>query len=92
MLIAGSNPNSDYVVDGVKYPTQYKVEQFYPWYFNERRPEPQGLPTQLSYGGSSFTVTLTLDDLRGDVWNIARTKLVVIRPGFSTHGIVSFFY
>lgn len=34
-------------------------------------------------------VTLTLDDLRGEVLNIASTKVVVVRPGFSTHGIVS---
>ncbi|KAF5361893.1 hypothetical protein D9756_002032 [Leucocoprinus leucothites] len=87
VLIAGSNPNSDYATDGVKYPTQYKVERFYPSYYNARRPEPQGLPTQLSYGGSSFMITLTMDDLRGDISNIAKTKVVVIRPGFSTHSM-----
>ncbi|KXN90309.1 Galactose oxidase [Leucoagaricus sp. SymC.cos] len=86
VLVAGSNPNSDYATD-VKYPTQYKVETFYPPYYNTRRPEPQGLLTQLSYGGSSFTVTLTLDDLHGDITNIARTKVVVIRTGFSTHSM-----
>jgi hypothetical protein len=89
ILVAGSNPNSDYVEKGVKYPTQYKVELFYPWYYNSRRPEPEGLPTQLSYGGPSFIITLTLEDLGGDILNIGRTKVVVIRTGFSTHAMVS---
>ncbi|KAJ3574744.1 hypothetical protein NP233_g1539 [Leucocoprinus birnbaumii] len=87
VLVAGSNPNSDYAVDGVKYPTQYKVERFFPSYYNVRRPEPQGLPTELSYGGSSFMITLTVEDLGGEISNIAKTKVVVIRPGFSTHSM-----
>jgi hypothetical protein len=72
----------------VKYPTQYKIEQFFPSYYNTHRPEPQGLPTQLSYGGLGFMITLTMEDLRGDIDNIAKSKVVVIRPGFSTHTMV----
>ncbi|KAF9046801.1 copper radical oxidase [Hymenopellis radicata] len=86
VIISGSNPNPDYTVgDGVKYPTDYRVERFYPSYYNQRRPQPKGLLTQLTYGGSYFDVTLDSDDLFGDVSNIEKTKVVVIRTGFATH-------
>ncbi|KAF9024558.1 copper radical oxidase [Hymenopellis radicata] len=88
VIISGSNPNPDYTVgDGVKYPTDYRVERFYPSYYNERRPEPKGLLKQLSYGGSYFDVTLDSDDLFGDVTNIQKTKVVIIRTGFATHAM-----
>jgi hypothetical protein len=35
------------------YPTEYRIERFYPSYYNQRQPE-QGLPNQLFYGGSYF--------------------------------------
>ncbi|CDO76962.1 Copper radical oxidase [Trametes cinnabarina] len=85
VLVSGSNPHADYVVDGVKFPTEYRVEYFYPSYYNERRPQPQGLPDQLKYGGPYFNVTLTKDDLGGDVNNIKEASVVVLRTGFSTH-------
>ncbi|KAJ3486444.1 hypothetical protein NLI96_g4231 [Meripilus lineatus] len=86
VLISGSNPNADYNVGpNVKYPTEYRTEKFYPSYYNERRPEPQGLVTQLSYGGSYFNVTLTKDDLFGDSTNVQGAQVVLVRPGFSTH-------
>lgn len=90
VLISGSNPNADYNVGpNVKYPTEYRTEKFYPSYYNERRPEPQGLVTQLSYGGSYFNVTLTKDDLFGDSTNVQGAQVVLVRPGFSTHTMVS---
>ena len=90
MLISGSNPNPDYTVGpDVRFPTEYRVEKFYPSYFNERRPQPRGLLTQLSYGGAAFDVTLSSEDLFGDVNNVKTAKVVVIRPGFSTHTMVS---
>ncbi|KAG1739248.1 glyoxal oxidase [Suillus lakei] len=76
VLVAGSNPNSD-VNTTALYPTEYRMERFYPSYYNQRRPEPQGLPNQLSYGGSYFNVSLTLADLFA--------KVIVMRTGFSTH-------
>ena len=91
VFVSGSNPNSDYNITA-PYPTEYRVETFYPSYYNERRPEPQGLPTQLSYGGSYFNVSLTLDDLFGDAGNIQNASVVIIRTGFSTHTLVYFFY
>lgn len=88
VLISGSNPNADYNVgSGIKYPTDYRVERFYPSYFNERRPQPQGLPSSLSYGGPYFNVTLSSDDLGGSVSNVKNTTVVVIRTGFSTHAL-----
>ena len=88
VLVSGSNPNADYTVGkGVTYPTEYRVERFYPDYYNERRPEPQGLPSQLSYGGAYFNVTLSNDDLFGNVANAADATVVLIRPGFSTHAL-----
>ncbi|KZT10785.1 copper radical oxidase [Laetiporus sulphureus 93-53] len=86
VMVSGSNPNADYTVGAdVKYPTEYRVEYFYPSYYNTRRPEPQGLPTTLSYGGPYFNVSLTSDDLFGNVQNVKNTTVIVIRTGFSTH-------
>jgi len=63
------------------------MERFYPLYYNERRPQPAGLLSQLSYGGPSFDVTLSSDDLSGDAHNAANATVVIIRPGFATHGM-----
>ncbi|KAJ7650953.1 copper radical oxidase [Roridomyces roridus] len=88
VLVSGSNPNSDYNVgSGVKYPTEYRVERFYPSYYNEPRPQPAGLLSQLSYGGPSFDVFLSSDDLSGDAQNAANATVVIIRTGFSTHSM-----
>ncbi|KAI0779446.1 copper radical oxidase [Fomes fomentarius] len=85
VFVSGSNPHADYAVDDVKFVTEYRVEYFYPEYYNERRPEPEGILSQLSYGGDYFNVTLSKDDLKGDVNNVKNTKVVIIRTGFSTH-------
>ena len=89
VFVSGSNPHADYAVDDVKFPTEYRVEYFYPEYYNERRPEPEGILSQLSYGGDYFNVTLSKDDLKGDVSNVNKTKVIVLRTGFSTHTMVS---
>ncbi|KAL5507236.1 hypothetical protein ACEPAH_6692 [Sanghuangporus vaninii] len=86
VFVTGSNPNADYN-QGVTYPTEYRVERFYPSYFNERRPQPQGLPTTLSYGGAYFDVTLSKDDLFGNSSNVQSVTVVVVRTGFSTHAL-----
>ncbi|KDQ12600.1 hypothetical protein BOTBODRAFT_176282 [Botryobasidium botryosum FD-172 SS1] len=88
IFVTGSNPNPDYTVGpNVAYPTEYRVERFYPSYYSKTRPNPQGILDQLSYGGSYFNVTLALDDLAGDYNNVKSTTVVVIRPGFSTHAM-----
>ncbi|CAE6420205.1 hypothetical protein ACGC1H_004865 [Rhizoctonia solani] len=88
VFVTGSNPNADYNVgSNIKYPTEYRVERFYPSYYSERRPEPNGLLSQLGYGGNYFNVTLSKDDLFGNVSMISTAKVVLIRPGFSTHAM-----
>jgi Domain of unknown function (DUF1929) len=86
VLIAGSNPHADYNMT-TKYTTEYRVERFYPLYYNKRRPEPKGLPTSLSYGGKYFDVQLSSQDLSGNQANLKSTKVMVIKTGFSTHAI-----
>ena len=90
VFVSGSNPNPDYVAPGpgVTYATEYRVERFYPWYYDKRRPEPKGVPTTLSYGGNYWQANLTVQDLNNDpATYIQKTKAVVIRTGFSTHAI-----
>lgn len=90
VFVSGSNPNSDYnVAPGVTYKTEYRTERFYPSYYNERRPEPTGLLKQLSYGGPSFNVSLSADDLSNDVNNIKDATVIIVRTGFSTHAMVN---
>lgn len=89
VFVSGSNPNPDYTVGpDVEFPTEYRVEKFYPWYYNEPRPEPQGLPSSLSYGGPYFNVSLSSESLNGQTNSLENTTVVVIRPGFSTHALV----
>lgn len=69
---------------GYPYFTEYRVERFYPDYYLKPRPQPTGLPTTLGYGGNYFDVTLPASSLN-ETMAIEQTKVVVIRPGFSTH-------
>jgi hypothetical protein len=86
VFVAGSNPNPDYTVGPtVTYPWEDRTEIFYPWYYNQHRPEPQGLPTNLTYGGGYFNVSLSLSDLDNVASNINNTNAIVIRTGYSTH-------
>jgi len=88
VFISGSNPNPDYTVGpNVKYPTEYRTERFYPWYYNLTRPQPTGLINPIGYGGSYFNVNLTKADLQDSVANVNSTKAIIIRTGFSTHGL-----
>ncbi|KAK2467883.1 hypothetical protein APHAL10511_000178 [Amanita phalloides] len=88
VLVSGSNPNEDYTVgQGIEYPTEYRTERFYPSYYSQRRPQPVGIPSQLSYGGPSFNITLGSDDLFGNVQNLESATVNIIRTGFSTHAM-----
>ena len=88
-MVSGSNPNPDYTVGpDVKYPTEYRTELFYPSYYNERRPQPNGMLAAYTYGGPYFNVFLDAEDLSNDLSNVNQTKVVIIRPGFSTHCMV----
>ncbi|KAG8896391.1 hypothetical protein FRB99_008918 [Tulasnella sp. 403] len=87
--ISGSNPNPDFVSpsSGAKYPTRSSVERFFPAYYNKPRPDPQNLPTTLGYGGPAWNITLQASDLGGSMSNLPTAKVVIIRPGFSTHAM-----
>ncbi|KAG8983705.1 hypothetical protein FRB90_005824, partial [Tulasnella sp. 427] len=88
VFIAGSSPHPDVVTQNTIYPTEYRVERFYPWYYQKTRPAPQGLPASLSYGGDMFNVTLTAADLNQDgATALEETTVVVIRTGYATHAI-----
>ncbi|ELU44643.1 copper radical oxidase [Rhizoctonia solani AG-1 IA] len=86
VFISGSNPNADFVGPdmGYKYPTEYRVELFYPEYYNEHRPEPKGVPETLTYGGKYFNLTMTKGDVNG---HYDKMKVVIMRTGFSTHAM-----
>ncbi|KAF8334884.1 glyoxal oxidase N-terminus-domain-containing protein, partial [Cantharellus anzutake] len=88
VFIAGSNPNND--VQTRLFPTEYRTEKFFPWYYNHARPQPIGaIPGRLSYGGNFFTIRLRGASLQGLTPGVAatRSKAVIIRTGFSTHGV-----
>ena len=87
VLVSGSNPHPDAVMSGTKFPTEYRVEIFYPSYFNARRPQPSGIPSQIGYGGPFFNISLSATDLSNDVQKIQNTSATCIRPGFSTHAM-----
>lgn len=60
--------------------------QFYPDYWGKTKPEPQGLPTTLSYGGDYFNVTLPASAF-AQTSDVNTTTFVVERTGFSTHAM-----
>jgi len=93
---AGSNPNADYIprkgyVDSngltYQFPTEYRVETFYPDYYDANRPTPTGLPSNLTYGGNYFDIDLSASDLDNDIQNVDTVKVVVMRTGYSTHAM-----
>jgi hypothetical protein len=86
VFIAGSNPHADYTPNKI-YATEYRVEIFYPLYYNSRRPQPSGIPANISYGGPSFDIQLSSADLSGNLTNVNNTKVVLVRTGFSTHAL-----
>lgn len=96
VVVAGSNPNADWVSEANPIParpTPYKyfsdtsIEVFYPDYYDKARPAPTGMPSVIKYGGDGFDVELSKADLGETQANIARTTAVIIRTGFSTHAM-----
>ncbi|OCF30659.1 glyoxal oxidase [Kwoniella heveanensis CBS 569] len=81
IFIAGSNPNKDFT--STQWRSRTDSERWYPWYYNEKRPEYDGMPDALSYGGASFNLTMVGTDEAA----AKNTKVVVIRGGFNTHAI-----
>ena len=88
VIVAGSNPNVDVNTTTV-FPTTYKAEIFYPPYFSAAvRPSPQNVPKTISYGGSSFDITVPASSYSGSANDAADNSTVVLmRPGFTTHAM-----
>jgi hypothetical protein len=88
VMIAGSNPNVDVNLTA-KYPTTYAVEIFYPDYFSATtRPQPSGIPSNLSYGGDPFDITVPASSYSGSSNDAADSAIIsVVRPGWTTHGM-----
>lgn len=80
ILISGSNPSPD-VTSKQKWKTEYRVERWYPEFYDRERPSNKGLPTSIGYGGSGFSLTMSSAD------EAKKTKVVVLRTGFSTHAM-----
>jgi hypothetical protein len=94
VVIAGSNPHQDVAIDmplgttPQAFNTTYEVEKWYPPYYNKPRPAPQGLPSYILYGGSTFNFTMDAKFMGSQANFLAsKTKVMVIRPGFSTHAM-----
>jgi hypothetical protein len=88
VMIAGSNPNIDVNLTTV-FPTTYTAEIFYPPYFSaSTRPTFSGAPQTLSYGGSSFDLTVPSNAYSGSGnAAAANTTVVLLRGGFTTHAM-----
>lgn len=95
VLVGGSNPHMDVTlnmppsVNGIQaFNTTYELEKWYPDYYFKERPQPQGLPSYLLYGGDTWSFTVD-SAYMGDEANYKanNTKIMVIRPGFSTHAM-----
>lgn len=87
VFIAGSNPNID-VNTSTVFPTTYTAEIFYPLYFGSSRPVPQGVPTNLTYGGSYFNISVPASSYSGSANDAAsNTTVWVMRQGFTTHAM-----
>lgn len=90
VIIAGSNPNVDVNTTAqVTYPTEYRAEIFYPPYFGaSTRPQPSGVPTELTYGGESFDITIPPSSYSGSANDAAENTVVAVtRGGFTTHAM-----
>lgn len=87
VFVAGSNTHPDVNLDHF-YPTEYRIEIFYPPYFSANRPTYTGAPKSLSYGGAYFNLTLPKTAYTGDAKAAAeKSKVVVARSGFTTHAM-----
>ncbi|KAI9637230.1 glyoxal oxidase N-terminus-domain-containing protein [Dioszegia hungarica] len=81
ILISGSNPNKDFTTE--QWRTRTDVERWFPWYYNNPRPQFASAPSTISYGGQGFDVSLGTTDMAA----VSTAKVVIIRPGFNTHAI-----
>ncbi|GFZ49322.1 hypothetical protein JCM24511_07442 [Saitozyma sp. JCM 24511] len=86
ILISGSNPNADFTT--AQWRSRTDIERWYPWYYNNPRPNLTNAPSNLTYGGSSFDLNLGSITDQGVV---STAKVVLIRGSFHTH-VIGFGY
>jgi len=91
VFVSGSNPNSDYLPDGV-FRTEYRAERFAPPYLLTTVPQPKitmvagstklisETPIRVKYG-KRVIVTATVSTSAGN----PKFTAALINPGFSTH-------
>ena len=65
---------------------QYRAERFYPSYYDAGRPQPAGLPSTITYGGSLFNLSLPDSSFNGSE-NLESVFVGLMRTGFSTHAM-----
>jgi hypothetical protein len=94
VLVGGSNPHEDVSLDmplgttPQAFNTTYELEKWYPLYYNEVRPVPTGLPSYILYGGDTWNFTMDATYMGTSAnYKAENTKVMVIRPGFSTHAM-----
>ncbi|KAG2363190.1 glyoxal oxidase N-terminus-domain-containing protein [Suillus spraguei] len=84
VMIAGSNPNIDVNLTTI-FPTTYTAEIFYPPYFSaSTRPTFSGAPQTLSYGGSSFDLTVPSTAYSGS-GNAAAANTTVLNSTYTVN-------
>lgn len=90
ILVAGSNPHSRYnLTSGSKYPTELRIEKFYPPYFDESfasyRPSivSKFKGKTVKYG-QNFVIQFKLDELEVSSNDL---KVTMYAPPFTTHGV-----
>ncbi|KAL6215582.1 hypothetical protein ACLB2K_015011 [Fragaria x ananassa] len=88
ILVAGSNPNFYYNFTGVKYPTELRVEKFYPTYFDPERVSDRVVITSNYQGkmvnyGHNFLIEFQVKKVSVDLSDL---KVTMYAPPFTTHG------
>ncbi|KAL5786232.1 hypothetical protein ACOSQ2_008624 [Xanthoceras sorbifolium] len=90
ILVAGSNPNYNYNLTNVKYPTELRVEKFYPPYLNpllnSDRPFiiSNFMGKMVNYG-ENFAIQFKLKKLEV---SLVHLKVTMYAPPFTTHGFL----
>ncbi|KXN80836.1 hypothetical protein AN958_07199 [Leucoagaricus sp. SymC.cos] len=83
LMIAGSNPNN-FVVNGTKYHSEFRVEYLNPPYMTVERPQISNAPKKIAFN-TKFHVDVSIPDhLKKDDIQVA-----LIDPGFSSHAFHS---
>ncbi|XP_050364907.1 aldehyde oxidase GLOX1-like [Argentina anserina] len=88
VLVAGSNPNFHHNFTGVKYPTELRIEKFYPRYFDPERVSDRVAITS-NYNGEIINyrqnILIEFQAKKARV-NLSDLRVTMYAPPFTTHG------